>query len=90
MINLPIFGTGSAKLCLLLVLVCILPIATSNIIMAQSSAASGRIEGTIVDGRSPHYQRICHRSQRYSKDICHTAIRLDRSLWLSIYCSRTL
>src|SRR5260370_25089405 len=49
MINLPILGTGSAKLRLLLVLVCILPIATSNIIMAQSSAASGRIEGTIVD-----------------------------------------
>lgn len=49
MINLPIFGTGSAKLRLLLVLLCVLPITTSNIILAQSSAASGRIEGTIVD-----------------------------------------
>src|SRR5260370_34440196 len=41
--------TGSAKLRLLLVFLLVLPITTSNIILAQSSAASGRIEVTIVD-----------------------------------------
>src|SRR3981081_3523181 len=49
MTKLPVFGVRSAEPSWFLILFLVQLVATSNIILAQSSAASGRIEGDVVD-----------------------------------------